>query len=97
MKRCVENPKFEARNPKQIQMIQIQMTQTTMLGGMRFVAAPCSRRSESNLETSGVESAIHSFVSVIGILVLRACFEFRASDFEIGRKYETGMWTKPTI
>jgi hypothetical protein len=79
---AAENSKFEARNPKQIQMIQIQMTQTIIIGRTRFVADRRSMR-----ETSGVECAIHPFVSVIGISVLRACFEFRASDFEFGRQY----------
>jgi hypothetical protein len=68
-------------------MTQIQKNQSVIIGGMRFVAARCSCRAEFKLETSGADSAIRPFVSVIGISVLRACFEFRASDFEFGRQY----------
>jgi hypothetical protein len=84
---AAENSKFKARKPKQSQMTQVQMTQTITIGRTRFVAARCSRRAESMRETSGVENAIHPFVSAIGIPVPRACFEFRASDFEFGRQY----------
>jgi hypothetical protein len=73
----------QIRNPKQNPRLQIQMTETGRIGGLHVVAPGFHAGRVSKPKTPGVEAGRYNVLAAsLHVSVIRACFEFRASDFE---------------